>query len=116
MVGWAGRVLSLAFGTGKALEKNNYYPKGSVGARVQDLHSIALFLQIWGPERTMQSAVPSTIPALPRKMPECTLVALPCQLTHSALVFSMIGNAPLCGLSGSAQEAVINNYQFLRGL
>lgn len=64
----------------------------------------------------MQSAVPSTIPAQPRKVPECTLVALPCQLSHSAPVFSMIGNAPLCGLSGSAQEAVINNYQFLRAL
>lgn len=59
----------------------------------------------------MQSAVPSTIPALPRRMPKCTLVALPGQLTHSASAFSMIGNAPGCGLSGSTQEAVVNNYQ-----
>lgn len=48
LVGWAARVLSLAFGTGKALEKNNYYPKGSVGARVQDLHSIALSSRFGG--------------------------------------------------------------------
>lgn len=59
----------------------------------------------------MQSAVPSTIPALPRRMPKCTLVAHAGQLTHSASAFSVIGNAPGCGLSGSAQEAVVNNYQ-----
>lgn len=59
----------------------------------------------------MQAAVPSTILALPGRMPKCTLVALAGQLTHSALAFSVIGNAPGCGLSGSTQEAVVNNYQ-----